>query len=204
MLWIGITGSIGTGKSTFSDMLRKQKQIVLDADELARRVLEPSGSAFQKVIKAFGPEILDATGGIDRWRMAKLVFSDKSKLEKLESIVHPEIQLSVEKNKTEYKIRNQKYLFYDVPLLFEKNMEKSFDLVVMITCTPENQIRRIKYRNNWTDEEIKRRLSAQLPLSVKESRAHILIHNDGLLEDLEKEATLFLNWLESLADIKGN
>ena len=130
--------------------------------------------------------------------MAKDVFSDKRKLETLEAIVHPEVRIAVENAKAEYKNKKQKFLFYDVPLLFEKNMEKSFELIVMVTSTLENQMDRIKKRNKWTDQEIKNRVAAQLSPADKESKAHVLIHNDKDLTQLEDEAKKFLKWLESI------
>tara|TARA_B110001454_G_scaffold219111_1_gene250039 strand:- start:43837 stop:44478 length:642 start_codon:yes stop_codon:yes gene_type:complete len=197
VLWVGITGSIGTGKSTFSNLLRKKGHFVLDADVLAKQNLEKTSPAFAKIVAEFGRSILDANGNIDRGILAKIVFSDRQKLEKLESISHPEVQLVVEKSKDEHRKNNKKYLFYDVPLLFEKNMEKSFDLVVLVTCTVENQIKRIKARNNWSDEEIQKRLAAQLPLSEKESKAHVLISNNGDLSQLSLEVDRFIAWLKS-------
>jgi dephospho-CoA kinase len=199
VLWIGITGSIGSGKTTFSNLLRNKGEVVLDADELAKGTLEPNGSAFHKVVGTFGESILDSAGRIDRAQMAQQVFSDKSKLEILESIIHPEVRAAIEKLKLEYKSKNQKYLFYDVPLLFEKKMEKSFDLVVMITTTSENQINRIKFRNKWTEGEIQKRLAAQLSPADKEARAHILIHNDGDRTQLAFEAEKFLEWLKTIS-----
>ncbi len=198
VLWIGITGSIGTGKSTFSELLRKKGFFVLDADVLAKKNLEKTSPAYVKIVAEFGDKILDSHSNIDRAALAQIVFSDREKLEKLESITHPEIRIAVEKEKDEHKKNNQKYLFYDVPLLFEKNMDKSFDLVVMVTCTPENQIKRIKARNNWPDEEIRKRLAAQLPLSIKESRAHILINNNSDKAQLQIEVDKFIVWLETL------
>lgn len=198
MLWIGITGSIGTGKSTFSDLLRKKGHFVLDADVLAKKNLEKTSPAFNKIVAEFGNAILNSEGNIDRAALAQVVFSDKKKLEKLELITHPEVRMAVEKAKDEHKKNKQRYLFYDVPLLFEKNMEKSFDLVVMVTCSVENQIKRIKSRSQWPDEEIQKRLAAQLPLSEKESRSHVLINNDGDLVELENEVERFVGWLESL------
>ncbi len=198
MLWIGITGSIGTGKTTFSDILRQKNQMVLDADELAKAVLEHNSSGYKKALAAFGPEILQANGHIDRAALAKVVFSEKSKLETLENIVHPEIRDSVEKVKTLEKKNNRKFLFYDVPLLFEKQMEKSFDLVAMVTCDAETQIKRIKARNKWSDEEIRNRLAAQIPLHQKETKAHIVIDNNGSLEQLKIEAQKFMEWLETI------
>lgn len=198
VLWIGITGSIGTGKSTFSEMLRKKGHFVLDADVLAKQNLEKSSPAHAKIVAEFGPAVLGTDGNIDRAALAKIVFSDRQKLEKLESISHPEVRLAVENAKDEHKKNNQKYLFYDVPLLFEKNMEKSFDLVVMVTCSVENQIKRIKSRNNWSDEEIQKRLAAQMPISQKETKAHVLINNNGDLKDLSSEVEGFVLWLESV------
>lgn len=198
MLWVGITGSIGTGKSTFSDMLRKKGYFVLDADVLAKRNLEKSSPAHSKIVAEFGSSILGTDGNINRAALAKIVFSERAQLEKLESITHPEVRLAVEKAKDEHKKNNQKYLFYDVPLLFEKKMEKSFDLVVMVTCSVENQIKRIKSRNSWSDQEIQKRLAAQMPVSHKETKAHILINNNGDLAALSSEVEGFLSWLESV------
>ena len=198
MLWIGITGSIGTGKSTFSELLRKKGFFVLDADVLAKKNLEKTSPAYSKIVAEFGTKILNSEGDIEKNILAQIVFSDKKKLEKLEAITHPEIRIAVEKEKDEHRKNDQRYLFYDVPLLFEKNMDKSFDLIVMVTCSPENQLKRIKARNNWSDEEIKKRLASQLPLSNKESRAHVLINNDGDVVQLEIEVDKFIVWLEAL------
>ncbi|MBL7545187.1 MAG: dephospho-CoA kinase [Bdellovibrionaceae bacterium] len=199
MLWIGITGSMGTGKTTFAELLRKQKQMVLDADELAKAVLAPDGSGFSRAVAEFGSVILNPAGHIDRAALANVVFSDKVKLEKLEAIIHPEIRITVEKIKTEQRDLNRKFLFYDVPLLFEKKMEKTFDLVVMVTCRIETQIKRIKQRNSqWSDEDIRNRLAAQLPLEEKESKAHVVINNDGDKNQLQQETEKFLSWLETI------
>ena len=108
------------------------------------------------------------------------------------------MRLAVEKAKDENKRNNQKYLFYDVQLLFEKKMETSFDLVVLVTCNIENQIKRIKSRNNWSDDEIRKRLAAQMPISQKETKAHVLIDNNGDLKDLSREVDGFVVWLESV------
>ena len=104
MLWIGITGSIGTGKSTFSELIRKKGFFVLDADVLAKKNLEKTSPAFGKIVAEFGNKILNSEGDIDRAALAQIVFSDKSKLEKLESITHPEIRIVVDKEKDEHKI----------------------------------------------------------------------------------------------------
>ena len=107
MLWIGITGSIGTGKSTFANILRKHGHIVLDADELAKASLEPGTNAFKKLVSALGASIVDSSGRIDRSELGRQVFSDKKKLSILESIVHPEVKLIVEQSKSEHESKNQ-------------------------------------------------------------------------------------------------
>lgn len=183
--WIGITGSIGTGKSTVSNLIRDLGFAVLDADDIAKQQLEKGTQGFQEVVKSFGSSILNDVGEIDKKKLAEAVFGNQKDLARLEGIIHPLVQQEVVRLKNRYQNQGAPVLFYDVPLLFEKKMEKKFDAVLLVACNPENQFKRIQKRNSWSIEEIKRRLENQLPLEYKREKSQFIIENDGSLEELK-------------------
>lgn len=185
MKWIGLTGGMGSGKSTAAQILRQLGYSVADADQLAREALQKSSTGFQQVIQAFGPGLLDAQGELNRAALAKVVFSDKSKLQQLESITHPWIQGQVQALRKTWAKQGQQISFYDVPLLYEKNLKNQFDGVLLISCSEELQIKRLKSRSSMSDEEIKSRLAHQISLDQKKLWADFIVTNEGSLEDLK-------------------
>jgi dephospho-CoA kinase len=187
MLWVGLTGSLGTGKSTVSSVLRRLGYQVVDADHIAHLVLSPGEKAYQEVIDAFGPEILNPDQSIDRKKLAQIVFQNHEKLLALESIIHPQVQLRVQREKALFAAANEKIAFYDVPLLFEKNLQMNFDKTVVVYTNEGVQRARLRARNNWTNKEIDLRLQAQLPLNEKMKLADFLIENNGTITELEVE-----------------
>lgn len=199
MLWVGLTGGIGTGKSTVSRILRQSKMAVIDADELAREVVKKDSQGFKEVVKAFGSSIVSQNGELDRKALGQKVFSDQSKLKVLENIIHPLVRsLSLQKKK-ELAQNGEKIAFYDVPLLFEKNMEELFDQIVVVNCDPQIQKRRLIERDGFSSEEAERRISSQLSLEEKVRAAHFTIHNNGSLEDLEKQVAELISKLKNLS-----
>ena len=186
MRWIGLTGSLGTGKSTVTTILRSLGLPVLDADQLAHEALQPGSDTFRRVLLDFGQDLLGAEGYIDRKKLSSLVFGKPDQLERLEQIIHPYVRARVaterQKLSSDQKV---KALFYDVPLLFEKNMQKDFDEVWVVSCSPELQRQRLRDGRGWTDEEIDRRLKHQRSLNEKVKQADVVIENDG------DKATLF-------------
>lgn len=181
MKWIGITGSIGTGKSTVSQIIREMGFEVLDADKIALEQLKKGSSAYPQIVKLFGQEILSSDNEIDRKKLAQKVFGNHENLTKLEQIIHPLVQSDVEAKKNIFKSRGDKIAFYDVPLLFEKNLQTRFDAVLLVACDQDIQIERIKKRNSWSDEEIMKRLNSQMPLKDKiKLSTHILFNNADL------------------------
>lgn len=199
MKWVGLTGGLGTGKSTVSQMLIQQGIPVIDADRIAREVTEPNGPAFPKIIQDFGKGILKSDGSIDRVVLAKEVFGNPKKLLQLEEIIHPLVQEEVARQRQWLKEQGHTWAVYDVPLLFEKNLKSQFDFVLVVSVTDaKTQIERLKARNGWNDEEIQKRLRAQKSLSEKEAQADYVIHNDADLSSLEKKVATMVQMLNDL------
>lgn len=187
MLWIGLTGSMGSGKSAVAEILREMGFSVLDADAEARQALAKGSPASAEVVRAFGPDLLTSTGEIDRARLGQLVFGAPEKLQQLEKIVHPVVQKSVREQRERLARIGVEAAFYDVPLLFEKNLESHFDRILVVNAPLESMIERVRARSGLSREQCLARLSNQLPLSEKCKRADCVIENSGTLENLRSE-----------------
>ncbi len=199
MKWVGLTGGLGTGKSTVSQMLIGRGIPVIDADRIAREVVEPNGPAFPGLIQFFGRGILNSSGSLDRALVAQVVFSDPQKLLKLEALIHPYVQEEVSRQREWLRDQHHQWAVYDVPLLFEKKLKSQFDFVVVVSVTDSAiQRARLKLRNNWNDEEILKRLASQLPLTEKVAQADYVIRNDADLPALEKKVDTLVQMLNDL------
>lgn len=188
LFWVGLTGGMGCGKSSLASAFRTLGEVVIDADQLVHQALDPGTPCFTQTVELFGSDILSQEGGIHRGRLAEFVFSDPNLLQKLEEILHPEVQRRVQEEKQRLIHSGVKRAFYDVPLLFEKKMESQFDKIVVISCSEKNQYSRLRDRSGWTEGEIKKRLNLQLSFKEKIKKADFVVDNDGLLEDLEQKA----------------
>lgn len=195
MKWIGLTGGMGTGKSTVAKRLRDLGFLVLDADQLAREVVNPRSSAWTKVVNHFGAEILNPDQTINRVQLAQIVFQNAESLKNLEEIIHPEIKMRVRELKLAAQKNGAMIAFYDVPLLFEKGMEQEFDQVVVVTCPLDLQLKRILERDNLKAPDVLLRLKQQLSLEEKTKRAHYVLENSGSLEDLYQKIDHLLKQL---------
>ena len=185
MKWIGLTGGIASGKSAAKKLIEGLGYSVIDADEIARRVVDPSHEGFQKVVSSFGSSVVSADGLLNRSALADLVFkSEVLKLE-LESILHPLIQIEVQKTKLILSQKGEKICFYDVPLLFEKKMQSQFDATILIWCDLETQIARLRARNGLSEQQITDRLKAQLPMAEKLPLATYCVDNSTTIHNLD-------------------
>jgi dephospho-CoA kinase len=185
MLWIGLTGGLASGKTTVTNILRKKKIAVICADELARLAVAPKSLGLQQVLSDFGTDLLNSNGELDRKKLGEKVFKNKQNLVKLESIIHPIVRQLGAKQRNELELAGEKIAFYDVPLLFEKNMQSLFDKIIVVTTSPENQMRRAILRDGLSEIEIHHRLQNQLPMSQKINSADFIIENNSTLQDLE-------------------
>lgn len=184
MKWIGLTGGIGTGKSTVASMIQTLGYNVLSADKNAHEALMKTSSIFPQIIKLFGEKILKPDGEIDRKVLGSIVFADKFLLGKLEAITHPYIQNLTLQEKIRLEKSGVEMAFYDVPLLFEKKLEKKFDKIVLVICKKETQVLRAMERTKLSLEEVRKRIANQMTMEQKAKLAHYLIRNDGSLEEL--------------------
>ena len=132
MQWIGLTGGIATGKSTAAEILRKLGYPVIDADAVSRQAVGPGTMGLQEVVRTFGQDVLLADGSLDRKKMATAVFDNPQLREKLEIILHPLIQAEVARQRQELEKNGHQLAIYDVPLLFEKNLDNQFDQIILV------------------------------------------------------------------------
>jgi dephospho-CoA kinase len=187
MLNVGLTGGIACGKTTVAQMFVRHGAYLIDLDKLAQAVVAPQLPAWQEIIELFGDNIFLVDGNINRNKLAKIVFSDKEKLKKLNAIVHPRVLAEWSKSLKAIEKKNKKAIVIsEVPLLFEENLQKMVDLSILVVITPEEQINRLMMRNDLTEDEAKKRLQSQLPIAEKIKMADIVIENKGAPAETEK------------------
>jgi len=184
MLLVGLTGGIGSGKTTVAGLLAARGAVVVDADELAREALEPGSRTFKHVSDLFGQEVLTTDGRIDRAALANLVFSDEEKRRALESITHPEVfRLLAEAVE---KLRDtDSIVVFDAPLIIETGFHQAVDVLVVVTAPVEQRIERVRRDRGMTEAEAAVRIAAQAEPEARNAAADFLILNDGGLEELE-------------------
>jgi dephospho-CoA kinase len=186
MLLVGVTGGIGSGKSTVAGMMRERGAVVFDADELARRAIDPGTAGHAKVIERFGPRTLSADGSIDRRSVARRVFGDEDARRDLEAIVHPEVFRLMKEGLDPYR-ETDRVVVFDAPLIVEAGFRAAFDVLVVVTASLDLRLKRVESSGRMTKEEARARVTVQAPDEDKERVADFVIRNDGTLDDLERE-----------------
>lgn len=186
-LIIGITGGIGTGKSTVASMFGSFGAKVLDADKIAHAKMEKGGDAHKKILKEFGKSVLASSGGIERGRLASIVFKDKRLLDKLCAIIHPEVIKYVKKyiGKTS-KSQNIPAVIIDAPLLIEAGMDKMVDVLIAVNASIKTQMERFGKKLPLRRADIRRRMRNQMPLKDKLALADYIIDNEGSKRNTRK------------------
>jgi dephospho-CoA kinase len=181
---IGLTGSMGSGKSTVAEMLKQANIPIIDADELARRATALKSYGLQQIVNRFGEKVLLADQSLNRALLGKLVFNDKAALQDLENIVHPAIEALRADLFRELKSQGHEIIVYMAPLLFEKELEGSCDKTLLIVSPKELALSRVKERDGLSEEEIEKRLRHQMSDEEKIAKADEVIINDGTIESL--------------------
>ena len=185
-MYLGLSGGIGSGKSTVAKILSNLGAVVIDADVIAREVLEPNQAGYQKAIEVFGESILDSDLRIDRKRLAELVFQNSDELAKLEAIVHPAVIARVAQIR--HSLPESTVVVYDTPLLFEKNLQGQFDKVLIVVTDSEHRKARLIERGlEITD--IEARIANQATDAQRRAVADFVIENNGSPEQLHDQVT---------------
>ena len=196
---IGLTGGIGTGKSTVSQILKDRGFPVIDLDVISHEVIEFS-SVVEKIVQNFGREVLDEDEAgnytVSREKLGKIIFSDKKKRLALNSIMHPEILKVMHKKILECKSEKNKIIFVEVQLLFEVQWEKEFDYILLVAAKRDMQVRRVLERDKRSEEEAWNIINSQMSLDEKREKSDFVIENDGNMDDLNKKVDKFLKSLE--------
>ncbi len=201
MLRVGLTGSIAVGKSFVSGVLRELGCRVIDADEVARRVVEPGAEGLRRVVEAFGPGILKDDGTLDRPALGAVVFGDEGRRKLLNSILHPLIMAEQDEQLRRWEREEPRGVaVVDAALMIESGGYKRFDKLVVVHCRPEAQLERLMRRNNLSREEAERRIASQMPQAEKLRYADFAVDTSGDFEDTRRQTEAVYRELKALAE----
>lgn len=186
MLRVGLTGGLACGKTYVGEALESLGCLLIQADELGHRVLEPGGDAYEGVVREFGPGILKEGGQIDRQKLAAEVFGNPERLERLNAIVHPPVVSREEALIADFALKNPDGIaVVEAAILVETGSYKRFDRMILVTCREEQQVERALRRAGVAESDVRARLSSQLPLEEKRKYADFVIDTSG-----DKQETL--------------
>jgi len=195
-LLIGITGGIGSGKSIVSSILESMGYCVLKSDLTAKEIMQSNEEVKKKIIEAFGKEAY-SDGKLNTKYLAEKVFSSKENVEKINSIVHP---FTIKKNleQAEKEFRKSDIVFIESPLIFEANIQKYFDYVILIYSDEQSRIKRVMERDKVTEEKVRQRMQFQIPDEKKKDWADFVIENNSDTEELKKRVNFVLQLIKSI------
>lgn len=196
-LKIAVTGGIGSGKSVFSNFLMEMKYPVINADAVAKDILLNETSVKQKIIKEFGKNSY-LEGIINTTYLAETVFSDESKVKKINAIVHPPTIKRI-KDLMAKDLENGNLVFVEAALIFEANMDNLFDYVVLITADEKIRVSRVIDRDNTTEDEVQERMENQLSEETKKELSDFIFENNSSLDELKNKAKFLITLLNSIA-----
>ncbi|MER5554389.1 dephospho-CoA kinase [Streptomyces sp. NPDC002793] len=185
MLKVGLTGGIGAGKSEVSRLLARYGAVLIDADRIAREVVEPGTPGLTAVVEAFGPGVLTPDGSLDRPALGSIVFADPERLATLNAIVHPLV--GARSAELERAAGPGAVVVHDVPLLTENGLAPLYDLVVVVDAKPATQLDRLVRLRGMTESDARARMAAQATREERLALADLVVDNDGPLEDLEPQ-----------------
>lgn len=194
---IGLTGGIASGKSTVSNLLRQAGMPIVDADQITRQVQRPGSTALDKLAAAFGNQIIQPDGNLDRAQLGKRVFADAAARQELNQIMQPLIRDAIWQAVDTLKKQHVPNVILDLPLLYEQHYDEDCDLVVVVTVSSDTELHRLMARNHYSAAEARARIAAQMPLSEKVARADVVIDNDASLEQTRRQVAQLVEHLQS-------
>ncbi|KAI8982455.1 dephospho-CoA kinase [Mycotypha africana] len=185
MKLVGLTGGIATGKSTVSRLLAEHNIPIIDADKIARDIVEPGRKANRLIRQHFGDEVFLPDGHMDRAKMGEIIFRDPAKRSVLNRCTHPYVKLEMLKQAFRYWLKGADIVVFDVPLLIESGLDKFMGTNIVVFCSDILQIQRLRKRDSLTEEQALQRIKAQMPMSEKVAKADIVIDNSSDVLQLE-------------------
>ena len=189
---VGLTGGISSGKSTVSSYLKQLKIPVIDADEVARKVVEPNSQGAIEIRKAFGSDVFEEDGSLNRQKLGALIFSNKENRQKLDDLLQPLIKIMILDEIEEYRQKGENMIVLDLPLLFEKQYEELCEEIIVVYIPKELQLERLMRRNQYTNQEALSRIDSQLSIEEKRKRATVLLDNQGTIQQLYQQVEQWL------------
>ncbi|WP_240688146.1 dephospho-CoA kinase [Pseudalkalibacillus hwajinpoensis] len=184
---IGLTGGIASGKSTVADMIRNHNIPIVDADVIARQVVEPGESALEEIFLSFGSEMKAEDGGLDRKRLGSVIFNNEDKRKLLNSILHPAIRKRMLDEVASYKKQGEPHVVLDIPLLYESELNHLVERTLLVYVDPSTQLKRLMERDGSTEQEATERIQSQMPIEKKKELADAVIDNTGSLKESEDQ-----------------
>jgi dephospho-CoA kinase len=194
---VGLTGGIASGKSTVAAILRRLGAAIINADDLSREVVQPEQDAWKEIIDAFGLDILQEDKTLDRRKLRKIAFDCPEARKKLETIIHPKVRALAERRINELAAAGSSIIVYEVPLLFENQIQLWLRPVILVACDAETQKKRLLARDHLTAIEAQQHLDAQMSLVEKRKLADYVIENNGTLEELEQQVREVLQKIQA-------
>jgi dephospho-CoA kinase len=201
MLVVGLTGNIGSGKSTVAQMLSERGATIIDADVLARRAVEVGTAGYEKIVARWASDVLGPDGQLDRAALRRIVFADHEQLEELNAIVHPEVERLRLRLLEQARKRGDRLVICDIPLLFERHMTDRFDRIILVDAHRAVRLERLVTDRGLSETEAMEMIAAQMPAELKRARADYVIDNDGTLTQLERRVQDV--WLALMSDVAG-
>ncbi len=191
MILVGLTGGIATGKSTVAGIFKRYGATVIDADALARKVVEPGKPAWREIVETFGKNVINPDRTLNRQALGITVFGHPGKLRQLEQIIHPRVAREQIRLTKQAALNDPRAIvIYDVPLLFEAGIDKRVGATIVVTADRETQIARLKERNDLSRTEALRRIKSQMPLAEKRRRADYVLDGTLPLPQLKQQVRL--------------
>ncbi len=184
---IALTGNIASGKSTVADLMARKGATIIDADELSREAVTPGSPALQSIVARWGAGVLSNDGTLDRAALRKTVFHDRSELDALNDIVHPEVMRLREEQLRAARSRGDRVVVCVIPLLFERHLADEFEYIVLVDAPRDIRLERIVRDRGLEEPEAMDMVAAQMPAELKRARADWVIENSGSMDDLERE-----------------
>jgi dephospho-CoA kinase len=194
---VGLTGGIASGKSTVAEILKRQGAAIINADVLAREVVEPGHQAWTEIVNTFGIAVLQPDRTLDRQKLRAIIFDDAAARKKIESIIHPQVRALAEQRIREHAAAGYAVIVYEVPLLFEGNLQEWLRPVILVACDVDTQRNRLQSRDNLSAAQAQKHIDAQMSLKAKRRLADYVIENNGSLEDLKRQVQAVLEKIKT-------